>query len=52
MCGAYTVDRGRSERIEAAAAEFSKNANLALALDVHTNQLLVGIDRFLLLIKD
>ena len=49
---AYTVDRGRSERIEAAAAEFSKNANLALALDVHTNQLLEGIDHFLLLIKD
>ena len=49
---AYTVDRERSERIEAAAAEFSKNANLALALDVHTNQLLEGIDHFLLLIKD
>ena len=49
---AYTADRGRSERIEAAAAEFSKNANLALALDVHTNQLLEGIDHFLLLIKD
>ncbi len=49
---AYTIDRGRSERIEAATAEFSKNANLALALDVHTNQLLDGIDRFLLLIKD
>ncbi len=49
---AYTIDRGRSERNEAAAAEFSKNANIALALDVHTNQLLKGIDHFLLLIKD
>ena len=49
---AYIIDRGRSDRIEAAAAEFSKNANLTLALDVHTNQLLEGIDRFLLLIKD
>ena len=49
---AYTVDHGGSERIEAAAAEFSKNANMALALDVHTNQLLEGIDHFLLLIKD
>lgn len=49
---AYTADRGRSERVEAAAAEFSKNANVALALDVHTNRLIKGIDHFLLLIKD
>ena len=48
----YTLDRGRSERREAAAAEFSKNANLALALDLHTNQLLKGLDHFLLLIQD
>ncbi|MDP2321002.1 MAG: ATP-binding protein [Acidobacteriota bacterium] len=48
----FTLDRGRSERREATAAEFSKNANLALALDVHTNQLLSGIDDFLLLMQD
>ncbi len=48
---AYTLDRGRTERGEASAAEFSKNANLALALDLHTNQLLKGIDQFLLLMK-
>jgi len=49
---AYTAERARTERAEATAAEFSKNANLALALDVHTNQLLKGIDHFLLLIRD
>jgi len=49
---AYTVERARTERVEATAAEFSKNANIALALDVHTNQLLKGIDHFLLLIRD
>ena len=49
---AYTRDRGRSERSEAFAAELSKNANITLALDAHTNQLLKGIDHFLLLIKD
>ncbi|MDP3718878.1 MAG: PAS domain S-box protein [Acidobacteriota bacterium] len=48
----FTLERGRSEQREAAAAEFSKNANLALALDVHTNQLLSGIDEFLLLMQD
>ena len=30
----------------------AKTANLALALDVQTNQLLTGIDNYLLLIKD
>ncbi len=49
---AYTVERARTERVEATAAEFSKNANFALALDVHTNQLLKGLDHFLLLISD
>ncbi len=48
----YTLERGRSERREATAAEFSKNANLALALDVLTNQLLSDIDDFLLLMQD
>ncbi|MGE0862810.1 MAG: ATP-binding protein [Vicinamibacterales bacterium] len=48
---AYTIDRGRTERIEATTAEFNKNANLALALDVHTNRLLKGLDYFLLLIQ-
>ena len=47
----YTIDRVRNERIEATSSEFSKNANLALALDMHTNQLLKGLDRFLLVIK-
>ena len=39
-----TTQRSSSELSEAVAAEFSKNANLALALDVQTNQLLTGID--------
>ena len=47
-----TTQRGISELAEAQSSEFSKNANLALALDVQTNQLLTGIDHFLLLIKD
>jgi len=48
----YTVERVRSERAEAVSSEFSKNANLALALDVHTNQLLQGIDQFVILMKN
>jgi two-component system cell cycle sensor histidine kinase/response regulator CckA len=47
-----TTQRSIAELAEAQASEFSKNANLALALDVQTNQLLTGIDHFLLLIKD
>lgn len=47
----YTIDRVRTESAEATSSEFSKNANLALALDLHTNQLLKGIDQFLLVIK-
>jgi two-component system, cell cycle sensor histidine kinase and response regulator CckA len=47
-----TTQRGYAELAEARSSEFSKNANLALALDVQTNQLLNGIDHFLLLIKD
>ena len=47
-----TTQRGYVELAEAQSSEFSKNANLALALDVQTNQLLTGIDHFLLLIKD
>jgi PAS domain S-box-containing protein len=47
-----TTRRGSTELSEAVASEFSKNANLALALDVQTNQLLTGIDNYLLLIKD
>ncbi len=47
-----TTQRGYAELAEAQSSEFSKNANLALALDVQTNQLLNGIDQFLLLIKD
>lgn len=35
--GAYTTARDRSERSEAIAEEFSKNANLAFALEVYTN---------------
>ncbi|OFW44920.1 MAG: hypothetical protein A3J29_18150 [Acidobacteria bacterium RIFCSPLOWO2_12_FULL_67_14b] len=46
-----TVQRVRSERAEAVSSEFSKNDNLALALDLHTTQLLKGIDQFLLVIK-
>jgi PAS domain S-box-containing protein len=44
--------RSYAELAEAESSEFSKNANLALAVDVQTNQLLIGIDQFLLLIKD
>ena len=47
-----TTQRSSTELSEAVSSEFSKNANLALALDVQTNQLLAGIDNFLLLIKD
>jgi PAS domain S-box-containing protein len=47
-----TSQRGGAELAEAQSSELSKNANLALALDVQTNQLLTGIDHFLLLIKD
>ena len=46
------TQRGYAELAEAQSSEFSKNANLALALDVQTNQLLTGVDHFLLLIKD
>lgn len=47
-----TTQRGYAELNEARASEFSKNANLALALDVQTDQLLSGINNFLQLIKD
>ena len=47
-----TTQRSLAELSEAQSSEFGKNANLALALDVQTNQLLTGIDHFLLLIKD
>jgi PAS domain S-box-containing protein len=47
-----TTQRSTAEQAEAYSSEHSKNANLALALDVQTNQLLAGIDNFLLLIKD
>lgn len=47
-----TSQRSYAEVAEAQASEYSKNANLALALDVQTNQLLTGIDHFLVLIKD
>jgi PAS domain S-box-containing protein len=47
-----TTQRSSTELSEAISSEFSKNANLALALDVQTNQLLAGINNYLLLIKD
>jgi two-component system cell cycle sensor histidine kinase/response regulator CckA len=47
-----TRQRASSELAEATASEFSKNANLALALDVQTNQLLKGIDQLLLVMKN
>ena len=46
-----TSQRFATELAEAYSSEYSKNDNLALALDVQTNQLLTGIDNFLLLIK-
>ncbi len=46
-----TIDRVRSEAVEALESEMTKNGNLALAVDVQTNQLFKGIDQFLLLIK-
>jgi two-component system cell cycle sensor histidine kinase/response regulator CckA len=47
-----TAQRSVTELSEAISSEYSKNGNLALALDVQTNQLLTGIDNYLLLIKD
>src|SRR5688500_13804771 len=47
-----TTQRSVTELSEAISSEYSKNGNLALALDVQTNQLLTGIDNYLLLIKD
>ena len=47
-----TTQRSRAEFAEARESEFSKNENLALALDVQTEQLIAGIDQSLLLIKD
>ena len=47
-----TAQRSATELAEAVSSEYKKNANLALALDVQTNQLLAGIDNYLLLIKD
>src|SRR5688500_2473283 len=47
-----TTQRSVTELSEAISSEYSKNGNLALALDVQTNQLLAGIDNYLLLIKD
>ena len=46
-----TTQRSLAELGEARESEFSKNENLALALDVQTEQLIAGIDQFLLLIK-
>src|SRR5688572_8525635 len=46
-----TAQRSATELSEAISSEHSKNGNLALALDVQTNQLLTGIDNYLLLIK-
>ena len=45
---------GRADRARPVSAHTypQPGANLALALDVHTNQLLEGIDHFLLLIKN
>src|SRR5688500_12876893 len=47
-----TTQRSVTELSEAISSEYSKNGNLALALDVQTNQLLTGIDNYLLLLKD
>jgi PAS domain S-box-containing protein len=47
----YTIERAHTETLDAQASEFRKNANLALALDLQTNQLLKGIDQFLLIMK-
>lgn len=45
------VSRIRVERAEAIEAEFGRNTNLALALDVQTLQLIQGIDQFLVLMR-
>jgi PAS domain-containing protein len=45
------VSRVRGERAEALEAEFGRNTNLALALDVQTQQLIQGIDQFLVLMR-
>ena len=46
-----TWQRSGVEFDQAVAAEYSKNDNLALALEVQTSQLLTGLDGFLRLIK-
>lgn len=43
--------RVRVEHEEAIRAEVAKNTNLTLAMEAHTQQLLEGIDRFLLLMR-
>ncbi|MBL8139232.1 MAG: response regulator [Acidobacteria bacterium] len=45
------LGRIRLERAEAVEAEFGRNTNLALALDVQTQQLIQGIDQFLVLMR-
>jgi len=46
-----TGERIRTERVEALESEVLKNANLALAVEAQANQMLKGIDQFLVLIK-
>ena len=41
-----TIERVQAERVEAVESETTKNANLALAVEVHANQLFKGIDQF------
>ena len=45
------TQRVRTETAEALNSEITKNANLALAVDAQANQMLKGIDQFLVLIK-
>ena len=53
LTGLWVTMTGRihEERAEAVEAEFGRNTNLALALDVQTQQLIQGIDQFLVLMR-
>ena len=53
LAGLWVTILGRLEveRAEAVEAEFGRNTNLALALDVQTQQLIQGIDQFLVLMR-
>ncbi len=48
----YTIDRARTDAVDASQSEFRKNENLALALEVRTTRLLLGADNVLRILKN